>query len=350
MKEREESRTSEEYSIKNKVINNENLEKFREVLQNIDNYSVHLAHGNQNYVNINNYSFMKINQMIQSYPEENIVFLFNKQKFYTPRDSLRLSNSSINKNSNFNSSFSSSFKNENLKNFKEEIINTDIIKPEINKTGNNNKINEILNFDEYDSDKQEDDNYINNIKNIQRSNNNISTDKTHKNNINNNNKKKFIVYKWIFHFYLLIGIITFLHYISFIFSKYNEYMYKYVCIVFIICLLYIGYIGIKNRITKENHILLDGDNLFWTNFFVFILTMINFISLVLVGGHFKFIKEQGILGYLIVLIFIIALIVEAIYVLYHDVVIEQILLEKFNNDNIEESNKNDLNIQLMDVN
>ena len=350
MKEKEESSFSEEYSIKNKEINNDNLEKFRKVLENKESFSVHLTQNHQHYININNYSFLKINQMIESYPEENIVFLFNKQKFYTPHDSLKLSKSSINRSRNSNSSFSSSFKKENLKNIKEEIINTDIIQPKINNIINNNNINENIIFESNDSDKNEDDIYINNIKNIQKTNNNISKNSQNKNNINNSNNKKFIIYKWIFHFYLIIGIIAFLHYISFIFSKYNDYFYKYICIILIICLLYIGYIGIKNRITKENHILLDGDNLFWTNFFVFILTMINFISLILVGGHFKFIKEQGILGYLMVLIYIITLVVEAIYVLYYDIVVEQILWDKLNSNNIDDFNKNNLNIQLMDVN
>ena len=350
MKEREENSFSEDYSVKNKIINNDNLEKFREVLQNIDKYTVHLTHGNQIYININSYSFVKINQMMQSYIEENIVFLFNKQKFYTPRDSLILSKSSINKSGNSNSSFSSSFKKENMNNIKEEIINTDIIQPKINYIINDNNKKENLIFESNDN-IHEDDNNINNTKNMKRVNNNAFSNIEYKNNINNSNYKKFIVYKWIFHFYLIIGIIAFLHYLSFIFSKYNDYFFKYICIILILCLLYIGYIGIKNRITKENHILLDGNNLFWTNFFVFILTMINFIALVLVGGYFKFIKEQGILGYLMVFIYIITLIVEAIYVLYYDVVKDQIILDKFNDNNINEDfNKNNLNIQLMDVN
>ena len=351
MKERDENIESEEYSVQNMLISNYNIEQYRNILREKNFFSVHLKNMNETYININNESFLKINEMMQSYPEENIVFLYNQQTFYTPRNSLTLSKSSINKGRNSNSSFSSSFKRdrENMKNIREEIINTDIVQPKIDNTNNNNE-NIIFELDHNQKidDNKEDQDYINNIKNIQKLNNNSLRGSTQRKEINKNNRK-FVIFKWIFHFYLIVGILIFLHYFSFIFSEYNNYFYKWICILLIISLIYVGYIGIKNRISNENYFLLDGDNLFWTNFLIFILTMLNFIALVLAGGHFKFIKEQGIIGYLIVIIYILTLVVEALYVIYYDVIIEEISWEKFNSNNIDEFNKNNLNIQLMDV-
>ena len=342
MKENNEISFSEDYSIKNMNITNNEILQLRNILLDQNKIiSINLKH-KKSYINIKSYSFSKINQLMASYPEENVAFLMDKKILFTPRNSLGLSKSSIhsfNDNQENNSFSSSSFKFHTKKKIQEEIINTD-------KKPNIDEIININNENNDNNDEIENTEFIKNLKNMQKlqsisKNNNIK---------NNNNNRKLVIFKWIFHFYLISGIILCLHYLSFIFSKYNNYFYKWIGILLILSLIYVGYIGIKYGHTNIKYFILNGDNLFWTNFFVFILTMINFISLVLVGGHFKFIKEQGILGYLIVLIFIIALIVEAIYVLYHDVVIEQILLEKFNNDNIEELNKNDLNIQLMDVN
>lgn len=354
MKEKNESSFSDDCSVKNMEVKNNNIEQFKNVLENKEYFTVKLTKSKSVNININNYSFFIINQMMQTHPVENIFFLFNKQKFYTPRESFRLSKSSINRSRNSNSSFSSSFKEDNMNNMnnlKEEIINTDIQTPNIdniiNYNNNKNDINKNINLDSNDNNNNNEDKiFLLNMKNIQNRNNSGTANKK-----NNKNNRKFIIFKWLFHFYLIVGIIILLHYITFIFSKYNEYFYKWICIILILSLLYIGIIGIKNRLSNEKNILLDGDNLFWTNFFILILTMINFISLVLIGGNFVFIQYQGIIGYLMSLIYIVAIIVEAIYVIYYDVIIEELSWEKLNNNNIKDKfNKNNLNIQLMDVN
>ena len=355
MKEKNESSFSEDYSLKNMEVKNTIIEQFNNVLENKEYFTVKLTKSNSIYININKDSFLTINKMIQTHLAEKLIFVYNQQKFFTPRESLRLSHSSINRSRNINSSFSSSFRDDNMNNLKEEIINTDIQKPNIdNKIDNNNIINENnnnnskgeINFDTNDNNKKEYNNFLINMKNFQ--NRNIVDKKTN----SNKNNRKFTLFKWLFHFYIIVGIIILLHYFSFIFSKYNDYFYRWVCIILILSLFYVGFIGIKNRLSNEKNFLLDGDNLFWTNFFILVLTMFNFIELILAGGHFVFIKYQGIIGYLMSLIYIITIIVEAIYVIYYDVIIEELSWEKLNNNNNinDEFNKNNLNIQLMDVN
>jgi hypothetical protein len=368
MKENNENSFSDYDSVKNIEVKDTNIGEIKNILENKENFTVKLTKS-KICININDYSFFTINQMMQNaYPQENILFLYNGQQFYTPRVSLRLSHSSINGSRYSNSSFSSTIKDNNANNIKEEIINTDIQKPNIDNIINNNNIynsngniipdsnenntnninnsKEKINLDSNDNNNEEDKIFLLNLRNIQNSHNSgIANKKIDKNN------RKFILYKWLFHFYLIVGMIILLHYITFIFSKYNEYFYRWVCIILIISLFYIGFIGIKNRLSNEKYFLLDGDNLFWTNFYILILTMINFIGLILAGGHFIFIKYQGIIGYLISFVYIITIIIEAIYVIYYDVIIEELTWEKVSNNNINDGfNKNNLNIQLMDVN
>ena len=95
---------------------------------------------------------------------------------------------------------------------------------------------------------------------------------------------------------------------------------------------------------------MKGNNLFKINFFIFAITIISFVGLGLVGNYFNFIKGQGIIGYLIGLIYIVTLIVEALYIIYYDVIIDIISFEKIKNDNNGDITKNNLNIQLVDVN
>ena len=374
MKEKDESSFTDDNSLRSMKVDNNNIEQFKDVVDNKEYFAVRLTKSNSKYININNYSFFTISQMMETNPTDNIIFSYKQQIFYTPRDSFRLSHSSINKSRSrsrySNSSFSSSFRNDNMNNLKEEIINTDIQKPKIDNIINNNNINNSngkINFDSTenntnninnskekiildsnDNNKEEDKIFLLNLRKIQNSNNSgIANKKIDK----NKNNRKFTLYKWLFHFYLIVGIIILLHYITFIFSKYNEYIYKWLCIILILSLFYVGFIGIKYRLSNEKIFLLDGDNLFWTNFIILVLTMINFIALVLAGGHFVFIKYQGIIGYLISFIYIITIIIEAVYVIYYDVIIEELTWEKVNSNNInDEFNKNNLNIQLMDVN
>jgi hypothetical protein len=346
MKERDDSSFSGDYSLKDIQIADNDVEQFRLILGSKDFVSIHLNALNPIYINIEMHSFLKINQLIQVYPEENIVFMYNKQVLYTPSNSLRISRSSINCSRNRNSSLSDSFKNENMKNIKEEIINTDIIKP-----SNNEKIifstpiniQSSIEKEIYNSNNNNNnDAFLNNVKNFQK----------FRNENDDKSKRKFILFKWIYHFYLIVGIIILLHYISFINSEYynNSSLYKWICILLIISLLYVGYIGIKNKNSNEQNFILKKNNLFKINFFIFAITIISFVGLALVGNYFNFIKGQGIIGYLIGLIYIITLIVEALYIIYYDVIIDILSFEEIKNDNIGEINKNNLHIQLVDVN
>ena len=339
MKEINESSFSEENSVKEMDISYNRIMEFRKVLQNKDNISIHFNRFNPLYIGIKTYSCLTIFQMMGSYPEDNIVFLCNNKILYTPRDSFRLSKSSINKS---NTSFSSSFKKENMKHIKEEIINTDITPKNDNIINNNNNINENIIIEEINKEEKE---YMNNLKNMKKMNQIKFTDVKKEEIINRN--KKFIIFKWIFHFYLIVGILILLHLISFFLSQYNDYYYKWVCAALIISLVYVGTFGIKNEIPNEQSMFLCRRNLFKTNFGIFILTIISFISLISVGGYFQLIKEQGIIGYLFVIIYIITVIIEAIYVIYYDIIIKEIALEKQNNNG--DFNKY-LEIQLVDVN
>ena len=316
MKENNEISFSEDYSIKNMNITNNEILQLRNILLAQNKIiSINLKH-KKSYINIKSYSFSKINQLMASYPEENVAFLMDKKILFTPRNSLGLSKSSIhsfNDNQDNNSfSSSSNINNENNDN-NDEIENTEFIK---------------------------------NLKNMQKlqsisKNNNIK---------NNNNNRKLVIFKWIFHFYLISGIILCLHYLSFIFSKYNNYFYKWIGILLILSLIYVGYIGIKYGHTNIKYFILNGDNLFWTNFSLLILTILSLIAICLVGVDFEFINNQGFIGYLIVIIYIIIIFVESIYILYFDRIIEQISWDNVKKDDINAANKSDnLQIQLIDI-
>ena len=348
MKEKDENSSDGNFSVKDKEITYDNIKEFRKVLKNKDHLSVRLTNFESIKININSNSYSKINKMLQTNPEENIVFYFKNKKLKNSCNSLSRSF----RNRNSDSSFSSSLTIENDNNIKNEKINTDIKSPKIDNILNNNN-NNILNnnfLNESDENNNETNEYSkNNNKNIQKLIINNNSEKKYQNLDININNRKFIIFKWIFHFYLIFGIILFFHFISFILSNYNDYSYKWLCIFLIIVLLYIGYVGIKNRISNDNY-LLDKNRLFWANVLIFILTMINLIELALIGGNFKFIKEQGIIGYLMIIIYLMALYVEVVFVMYYDIIIKEITLERFDKYSIEEMNSNNLNIQLVDSN
>ena len=351
MKENSENSFDDVYSIKNKEITNNSINNFRYILEKKNDFSIHINKFKDEYIPIKNCSFLKINQMIESFPEENVVFFFDKKVLYTPHTSSRFSRNSFNNRSN-SSSFSSSFKKLNLKNLKEEIINTDIINPKLDEQINND-INENINIDSHNNNSnnnnnnQDDVNLKNNIKNIQKARNNSSDFAMQKNKTIN---KKFLIYKWIYHYYLIVGLIILIHYFSFIFSEYNESFYRWVCILLIVSLLIVGYFSLRNINSNDRSLFFNGDNLFWTHFFIFVLTIISLAGLVSAGGKFKFIESQKIIGYLMIAIYLITLVIEGIYVIYYDVIIEVITWERINNNkSIDEFNKNALNIQLVDV-
>ena len=118
------------------------------------------------------------------------------------------------------------------------------------------------------------------------------------------------------------------------------------CIILIICLLYIGYSGVKNVNFKSRNYHYIKNDLFWINFIILILTMITFIGLGLVGRHFQFVRKQGIIGYLIFIFYLALIIVEAIYILYFDIINNEIYyICSFNDNKI-----NELSVQLYNIN
>lgn len=316
---------SNRYSIKDIKIHHDIFPLFRKVIDSKDYFSIYIDNRTSEiYIYIHKYSYFKISQMINAYPEENIVFKFHHKILLTPHE---ISKISIYSNS---SSLSNSIIIENI----EDIDKT------IDKGPTNNKIE---NYNSFENKK-----YISNKDGL--NNKDIFIDKNIKKNnssISNIIKQKLFLFKWIYHFYLISGIVIFLHYISFIVSEYNYIsFYKYMCIILIICLLYIGYSGVKNLNFKSRNYNYIKNDLFWINFIILILTMITFIGLGLVGRHFQFVRKQGIIGYLIFIFYLALIIVEAIYILYFDIINNEIYYICPLNDN----KINELSIQLYNIN
>lgn len=314
-------------SIRDIKIHHEIFPLFRKVIDSKDYFSIYINRTSEIYIYAHKYSIFKISQMINTYPEENIVFKFHQKILLTPHE---ISKISIYSNS---SSLSNSIIIEHI-----EDINKTIDK-KIEKESINNKIE---NYNVFENKK-----YISNIPDL--NNKNIFIDKKVNNNssISNIIKQKLFLFKWIYHFYLISGIVILLHYISFIVSEYNYIsFYKYICIILIICLLYIGYSGVKNLNIKSRNYHYVKKDLFWVNFIILILTMITFIGLGLVGRHFQFVRKQGIIGYLIFIFYLTLIFVETIYLLYFDIINNEIYYIYSLNDN----KINELSVQLYNIN
>ena len=230
MEENDDLSYNEEYSIKNKEITNDSLDQFRYVLENKEYLYICLDQNNHIYITINNHSFLKINQMIKSYPEENVVFIFDKNAISSSHNNHRLSRISIKSNKR-----------------KEEIINTEIVNPNIYNQINNS-YSQYIYIDTSNNDNQ----------NIQYLRNNSMGEMQNSTNTIYNTKK-YLIFKWIFHFYLIVGFIIFIHFLSFIFYIHNESFYKWVCILLIISLFYVGLCGIKNKNSNERNFISDGN-------------------------------------------------------------------------------------------
>lgn len=323
MKENDDYSFNEEYSIKNKEITNDSLDQFRYVLENKKYLYICLDENNHIYITINNHSFLKINQMIESCPEENVVFIFDKNAISSSHNSPKLSRISLKSNKR-----------------KEEIINTEIVNPNIDNQINNNYSQNIY-INTSSNDNQDEFIFTNDVQDIQYLRNNSKGIMQNSTNTIYNTKKC-LIFKWIFHFYLIVGFIIFIHFLSFIFWSYNESFYKWVCILLVISLLYVGLCGIKNKNSNERNFIFDGNNLFWINLFIFILAIICLVGVISIEGHFK---------YIIMILYLTIILIEAIFILYNDVIIKVISLDRINNDkNIDEFNKNSLKIQLVDFN
>lgn len=348
MKEKDENSHSDDSYTGKLDLTNNRIDVFRQILDSKDNITIHIIKPNDIYINIKNTSYLKIVSMSQIYPEDFLLFFNKEQRLYTPRElSLNFSNNSAisNKELDFSSTpikFPSSDKKS-----KEEIIN-------------NEKYNNIKHSEEnIDNIKIENEIMMNNIKNIQllslnsnNDNNIIKKEKKEIKMVKTSADKKLVLFKWIYHFYIILSIIILIHYFSFIFSEFNNSLfYKLISVVLIISLCIVGYIGIKYKYSKPPFFIFNDKYLFWIHFFILILTILTFDAMLSVGGHFIFIKSQGILGYIILIIYILSLIIEGYYVLYYDVIIEEINWDRNNNrmNVINEYTDNYLNIQLTEM-
>ena len=74
--------------------------------------------------------------------------------------------------------------------------------------------------------------------------------------------------------------------------------------------------------------------------------MISFIGLGLIGNKFKFIKSQGIFGFLIAVIYSSIIIIEIIYIFNFDIINKKIFTNSWNNDI---TTINELSLQLFDA-
>ena len=319
-------------SINDMKINNDNMIEFRRIISFKNSFIIHINNNNLIYIEIHRYSFNKINHYINSNPEEYIVFLFNKKAIYTPFCSCKFSRNKYSISRNNSSSLSECSNIESIVQMRKENVYKNKRKSEDNIDNDyyilNNKNNK---------EKESENNLINYLNNIL------------KNICNNIIIKRYIFFKRIYYIYLITGIIILLHYITFIFSDYNNVsFYKFIGIIFIMSLIFIGYIGIKKNyitlnIQEYNYI---RNYLFWINFLILTLSMTSFIGLGLIGNKFKFVKSQGIFGYFIVFLYATVIITEIIYILYFDIINKEIIIHSTNKEN----NKiNELSVQLFDM-
>ena len=361
MKEKDEDSYSEDCVTNQLDVTSNNVDKFRQILDSKEQVTININHPFQLYININIISYLKIIQMLELYPEERILFLVNEKKFYSQKSMIKFSESD-NNSSNLsdkeeNSSFNTiKLKNMKKKKLKEEIINTDIIKPKTFNSPFNINFITVGNEENIDNIQIENEIMINNIKNMQlfshNPNGNKITNTKIPKKIKTSADKKLVLFKWLYHFYIILSIIIFFHLFTLIFSKYDyAKYYKVFSLLLIASLAVVGYVGIKYKYTKPPIFIFNGRYLFWVHFFILVLTILNFTSLLLAGGQLKLIKTQGFLGYFMSFIYLISLFIESIYTLYYDVIIEEINWDR-NNHNTNKINdyiNNQLNIQLTEI-
>ena len=324
--------------VKEIKVTKNNLSELRIILKE-KNYFFAYNNNHKRINKIYNSSFYKINNMLNSNPEENLVVLYNPGSQHTPKYS------SINsKNSRISSSLLS------------DCTNFDIIKP-MNIKKNENNSEETFVYDNKEmsknfsfSDSSENNECKNNI-----TNNNSNDHSAHKEQ-NDNEKlnynynldfKKFFLFKWIYHFYLIFGISLIVHYISFVFSKYNNYnFYNLIVILLIISMIYTGYFGIKRKQGYINFLdyILHKDYLFKINIINLIFSILGFIGFLFLGDNCSYLKNQGFIGIVYVLLYFASILFEIIYILFFDIINIQII---FNNS---EQCNNELKMELCNIN
>lgn len=257
-----------QYVIDDVDIEKNNAKIYRQILLKHNYITIVLNDINSSSIEINNeFSFLRIIQLAQLFPEETVMFTVYKG------DSLSISLSK-----------SKSQNNQSISN-----------------------INENKNNYGYDLNQKLFGN---------------------KNNLNKLEKNYYFFYyymKCLYYIYLLIGIIILIHYMFIIlksgFSKFFSY-YTLFSLLLIMFMLYLGYFGstIFNGVEKSESSNIDEnynhDYLFWFNFTVTTLTMISFIFL-LKENHFD-IKKEKYFGVFIIFVYIFILLVEIIALLFFD--------------------------------
>ena len=317
----------DEFEIQNLQINQIEIEKYRQIIKNHENFIIRLNKLLPTDININKFSFLKINFMNQTFPEETINFIYQEKIFFTPRNSFRISNSSSNTISSVRKSVSSKNTVE-----LERFLNLYIPDKETSSKIKHKYTKSEFFENDFPTEPEITDSKI------------IVDNIMHKEiseNINKKliNKKKFDLYNYLYHFYFYDSLIFLIHLITFIFSSHGNYsIFFWSCILLIISMLFIGYKGVfeinKNKnmkYTNKNNMFFNNKNLFWINFVIFCFTIITFISLVF--GHQKFILNQSVIGFLFVLVYLLTIFFEIILLLYFDIISKDILSEIGNNQN-----------------
>jgi hypothetical protein len=298
-------------SINEIKIGHDNMIELREIINTKKNFIIYINKSHLAYIDFHQKSFKKINQMINSQSEEYVIFLYSHRKtiFSSPYCSSKFSRKNISIGGNNSSSLSDHSGFDGLYRITEDFHKNQ--KDRNNYYSKNNLTKKII--------------------------------------TSFNNLDRYFFYKWIYHIYLIIGIILFLHYITFIFSEYNNCdFYKLIGFLFIIYLIFFGYLGIKNKYSNFNinDYVYIRNYLFWLHFLILIMSMISLIALGLIGNKFTFVKRQGIFGFLIILIYITIIIIEIIYIFHFDIINKKIFLSTSNNDI---SKISELSIQLFDA-
>jgi len=220
---------------------------------------------------IKKYSFYKIMSLVEMYPEENILFLYEKPSL----ENLKINSTSFNLN-NDNNNIINNEKSEAFKKIQQSI--------EINEGNYNQK-------------------YL-------------------------MNKYLMKFFKYIYYIYIILGLIILIHLIFYILSDYfNICLYIFTCFILLIFIFYLSYIGIYkyNGFEKINDEINEDDmnkykNLIYKlNNGIFVLTLINILII-----HFKKLETEQLFNYikdymwLMNLINLLILFVSALAIIFFD--------------------------------
>jgi len=218
---------------------------------------------------IKKYSFYKIMSLVEMYPEENILFLYEKPSL----ENLKINSTSFNLNND-----------NNIHNEKSEAFK---------------KIQQSLEINEGNYNQK----YL-------------------------MNKYLMTFFKYIYYIYIIFGLIILIHLIFYILSDYfNICLYIFTCFILIIFIFYLSYIGIfkYNGFEKKNDEINEDDinrykNLIYKlNNGIFILTLINILII-----HFKKLETEQLFNYikdymwLMNLINLLILFVSALAIIFFD--------------------------------